>query len=48
MKVTLDEWMAAADRRFKLIRPDDQDGLRFADLAKTPFQVLYEKQHAKR
>ena len=48
MKVTLDEWMAAADRRFKLIRPEGQDGLRFADLAKTPFQLLYEKQHAKR
>lgn len=38
MKVTLDEWMAAADRRFKQLLPDGKDGLTLADLPKTPVQ----------
>jgi Ca2+-binding EF-hand superfamily protein len=38
LKVTLDEWMAAADRRFKTLLPDGQDGLRLADMPKPPAQ----------
>ncbi len=45
MKVTLDEWMAAADRRFRLLA-GDKDGLKLADLPKTPFQVDYEKRRS--
>ena len=48
MKVTQDEWLAAADRRFGLLRPDGKDGISFADLPKTPFQAGYEKLHPKR
>jgi len=48
MKVTLDEWMAAADRRFRLLVPDGKDGLSLSDLAKTPFQVQYEKLSGKK
>jgi hypothetical protein len=44
-RVTLDEWMAAADRRFKLLTPDGKDGFTMADLPKTPFQVGFEKDH---
>jgi hypothetical protein len=44
-KVTLDEWMAAADRRFKLLTPDGKDGFTLADLPKTPLQVAFEKLH---
>ena len=47
MKVTLDEWMAAADRRFRLL-VGDKDGLMLSDLAKTPFQIQYEAAHAKK
>jgi len=43
-KVTLDEWMAAADRRYDLLVPDGKDGIRFADLPKTPYQIAYERQ----
>ena len=38
MKVTLDEWMAAADRRFKALDPDDTGGLKLADLPRPPTQ----------
>ena len=47
MKVTLDEWMAAADRRFRIL-VGDNDGLKLSDLAKTPFQIQYETSHKKR
>ena len=42
-KVTQDEWMAAADRRFKLLTPDDKDGFKLSDLPATPFLVAYRK-----
>ncbi len=45
MKVTLDEWLAAADRRFRILA-GDKDGLKLADLPKTPFQLSYEKSRA--
>ncbi len=48
MKITQDEWLAAADRRFALLRPEGKDGIGFADLPKTPFQINYEKGAAKR
>ena len=48
MKVTQDEWMAAADRRFGLLRPESKDGISFADLPQTPFQTQYDKAHPKR
>ena len=48
MKITQDEWMAAADRRFALLRPEGKDGVRFEDLSKTPYQLQYEKEHPKR
>jgi hypothetical protein len=44
MKVTLDEWMAAADRRFRLLA-GDKDGIKLSDLPKTPFQLSYERSH---
>jgi hypothetical protein len=44
MKVTLDEWLAAADHRFRLLA-GDKDGIKLSDLPKTPFQVGYEKSH---
>ena len=45
MKVTLDEWMAAADRRFRILAGDN-DGFKLSDLPKTPFQTGYQKSHA--
>jgi hypothetical protein len=42
-KVTLDEWMEAADRRFRLLRPEGKDGIRLEDLPITPFQVALKK-----
>ena len=42
-KVTQDEWMAAADRRFKLLTPDDKDGFRLSDLPATPFLIQYRR-----
>ncbi len=38
MKITQDEWMAAADRRFKILLPDGKDSIRFDDLPATPVQ----------
>lgn len=38
MKVSLDEWMAAADRRFRALLPDGKDTLQFSDLPRTPVQ----------
>jgi hypothetical protein len=38
MKVTQDEWMAAADRRFKTLLPDGKDGLSLAELPRPPAQ----------
>ncbi len=35
--------MAAADRRFGLLRPEGKDGIRFEDLPKTPFQLQLQK-----
>ena len=45
-KVTLDEWMAAADRRFRMLA-GDKDGFKLSDLPKPPFQIGYEKDHAR-
>ena len=39
-KITLDEWMAAADRRFDLLVADGQVGLRMQDLPTPPNQKL--------
>ena len=47
MKVTLDEWLAAADRRYRIL-VGDNDGLKLSDLPKTPFQIQYEAAHKKR
>jgi hypothetical protein len=38
LKVTQDEWTAAAVRRFKALLPDGKDGLRLADLPRPPAQ----------
>jgi hypothetical protein len=38
MKITQDEFMAAADRRFAALLPDGADGVRFTDLPPTPAQ----------
>ena len=46
MKVTLEEWMAAADRRYRIL-VGDKDGLKLSDLPKTPFQIYYENSHKK-
>ena len=45
MKVTLEEFLAAADRRFKLLRREGADGLKLADLPPTPFQLQLQKKH---
>ncbi len=42
-KVTLDEWMDAANRRFHLLLPDGKNGISFADLPPTPFQLTLKK-----
>jgi len=42
-KVTQEEWMAAADRRFKLLTPEDKDGFKLSDLPATPFLIQYRK-----
>ena len=44
-KITLDEWTAAADRRFKLLTPEDKDGFRLSDLPTPLFLIQYRKQH---
>jgi len=38
MKITQDEWLAAADRRFDEILPDGKDAVSFSDLPRTPAQ----------
>ncbi|HEY5412511.1 MAG TPA: hypothetical protein VIJ94_17465 [Caulobacteraceae bacterium] len=42
-KVTLEEWMDAANRRFHLLLPDGKDGIRMSDLPPTPFQLQIAK-----
>ena len=37
-KITLEEWMAAADRRFRALDPEDTGGLKLADLPRPPIQ----------
>ncbi len=43
MKVTQEEWVAAADRRFKALLPEGKDVLHFADLPTTPVQAVMAK-----
>ena len=43
-KITQDEWLSAADRRFRLLAGEDKDGFRLSDLPTTPFLVWYRKQ----
>ena len=38
MKITQDEWMAAADSRFEALLPDGKDDIHFSDLPPTPAQ----------
>jgi hypothetical protein len=38
-KITQDEWMAAADRRFRLLVGEDGDGLKLSQLPKTQQQI---------
>jgi hypothetical protein len=37
-KVTQEEWLAAADRRYRMLLPDGKTDLRFSDLPQTPVQ----------
>ena len=39
-KVSVDEWMAAVDRKFKTLDPDDTGYLKLSDLPKTPAEVM--------
>jgi hypothetical protein len=43
-KVTQDEWMSAADRRFRLLAGEDKDSFKLSDLPTTPFLNWYRKQ----
>lgn len=43
-KITQDEWMAAADRRFRLLTPEDKDGFKLSDLPATPLQIQLRKE----
>ena len=42
-KITQDEWLAAADRRFHLLAGEDGDGFKLKDLPKTPLQIRLKK-----
>jgi hypothetical protein len=42
-KITQDEWMAAADRRFRLLAGEDADGFKLSQLPKTPAQIRLKK-----
>ena len=44
MKVTQDEWLAAADRRFRSLDAAGKGGLRLADLPVTPTQAQFARQ----
>jgi hypothetical protein len=45
-KITLAQWMAAADRRFKLLDPAGRGYVTLADLPHTPAQEIYEARMA--
>ena len=42
-KITQDEWMAAADRRFRLLVGEDGDGLKLTQMPRTPQQIQMRK-----
>ena len=43
-KITQDEWMAAADRRFRVLAGQDKDGFKLTDLPATSFLIQYRKE----